>query len=365
VKLYPLLIFVVLIVVFIACEPVQHKEYSLQDFSRIPKFDAHVHLFADRDTFLDQAEQDNFSVLTISYDQSKGMGPIRKQAKLAFRKSDHHPRLVNYATTFSMANWQTPGWAENTIQWLDSCKDRGVVAVKIWKNIGMVERDSSGQLVMLNDPAFDPVFDYLVKNRMPVIGHLGEPKNCWLPLEEMTTNNDRDYFAQHPEYHMFKHPEMPSYEDQMRARDLRLDRHPDLIFIGAHMASLEWSVEELGRWLERYPNASIDLAARMGQVFYQTISNRGKVRQFFIDYQDRIIYATDLGDQGNQDSDALKEYMHEVWMRDWQFFTTDQSTESKLVNGSFKGLALPAGVIDKIYYGNAAALGLVPHVSSD
>ena len=82
----------------------------------------------------------------------------------------------------------------------------------MWKNIGMVEQDAHGQLIMLDDPRFDGVMSHLEAHGIPLIAHQAEPKNCWLPLEAMTTENDRSYFRDHPEYHMYLHPEQPSYE---------------------------------------------------------------------------------------------------------------------------------------------------------
>src|SRR5690606_1330680 len=143
------------------------------------------------------------------------------------------------------------------------------------------------------------------------------------------------------------------YEDQIAARDRMLERNPELIFIGAHMGSLEWSVDELAKRLDKFPNMSVDLAARIGQVFSQTIGDREKVREFFIKYQDRILYATDLADEGNEDPERLKKEMHHTWILDWQFFVTDDIMTSDRVNEEFKGLKLPRKVVDKIYYGNA------------
>jgi len=126
----------------------------------------------------------------------------------------------------------------------------------------------------IDHPQLDPVFQHLADNNIPLVGHLGEPKNCWLPLDEMTTKNDSNYFANNPQYHMYKHPEYPSYEEQMAARDRMLDKHPDLTFIGCHLASLEWSVDEMAAFPDRFPNAAMDMAVRMGQLFYQTRENR-------------------------------------------------------------------------------------------
>ena len=185
------------------------------------------------------------------------------------------------------------------------------------------------------------------------MGHLGEPKNCWLPIEEMTVNNDKGYYSDHPQYHMYKHPDLPSYEEQIAARDRMLGKNPNLIFMGAHLGSLEWSVDELAKRLDKFPNMSVDIAARIGQLFFQTKEDREKVRAFFIKYQDRILYATDLGDQGKQEPIEKQSEMHKVWLRDWEYFTSENVMKSELISGEFQGLHLPKGVIDKVYLKNA------------
>ncbi len=53
---------------------------------------------------------------------------------------------------------------------------------------------------------------------------------------------------------MFLHPEYPSYEDQINARDNLLKKNPDLKFIACHLASLEWNVDSLASRLDRFPN---------------------------------------------------------------------------------------------------------------
>ena len=56
---------------------------------------------------------------------------------------------------------------------------------------------------MVDNPKLDTVIDFIVKNNLPVTGHLGEPKNCWLPLDKMTVNADSSYFAANPQYICF------------------------------------------------------------------------------------------------------------------------------------------------------------------
>ncbi len=152
---------------------------------------------------------------------------------------------------------------------------------------------------------------------------------------------------------MFLHPELPSYEDQMAARDRMLQKNMELHFIGAHLASLEWSVDELAKFLDKFPNAVVDMAARMGQVQYQSGRDREKVRRFFIQYQDRVLYATDLTQQPDADPAEFKNEAHQKWLNDWKYLNTDQTMSVPELDEPFQGLALPKNVIEKIYRLNA------------
>ena len=166
----------------------------------------------------------------------------------------------------------------------------------------MVTKDRDGNLIVLDDPKFDPVFAFIKEQGKVLLSHAGEPKNCWLPLDSMTVNNDRNYFREHPQYHMYLHPEMPSYEEQIEHRDNMLAKNPYLAFVAVHMASLEWSIDEEAKFLDRFPNASLDLAERMSHTQYLTQKDRDKVRNFFMKYQDRILYATDFQESKDRKS---------------------------------------------------------------
>jgi predicted TIM-barrel fold metal-dependent hydrolase len=222
----------------------------------------------------------------------------------------------------------------------------------------MVEKDKNGQFIMIDDPKFDTIFNYMEENGIPVCGHLGEPRNCWLPVDSMTVINDQLYFGKHPEYHMYQHPEFPSYEEQVAARDRMLEKHPNMKFMGAHLGSMEWSTEFMAEHFDRFPNMTVDLAERISHIQALTQVDWQKVHDFFIKYQDRIIYGTDRGDYvgSEQDPEKLKEKARVEWTSDWKFLTTDEPMTSQHVNDEFKGLKLPREVIDKIYYKNAENL---------
>lgn len=332
-----------------------NDRYADEDFQRIDKIDAHVHLHGPLPVFIARARADNFRLLTINVNYSD-FPALSEQLRQALELRQAHPETVAFAATFDASGSESPDWLPTTLRWLDDALTHGAVAVKVWKDIGMQRRDRDGRAMMIDDARFAPVFSWLADRHVVVLGHQGEPRNAWLPLEQMTIRGDREYFAEHPQYHMFRHPEWPSYEEQLAARDRMLDGHPQLQFVGVHLASLEWDVDRVSAFLQRYPNASVDLAARMSHLQRQAVTNRDKVREFFIANQDRILYGTDLSG-GEADGDAnLADEAHAAWTADWHFLNGDAVMTSDQFEGSFRGLALPRSVIDKIYHGNARRL---------
>lgn len=322
----------------------------MDDFDKVRKIDTHVHLNGVSNAFGKLAEEDNFDLVTVNVD-APGV-PLPEQRRYALQQVSAFPKDIFFVASFSVPQGQPEGWQSDVIRQLDSAFAQGARGVKIWKNIGMQLRDSANRLIMIDDPMFDPIMAWIKQEGKMVLGHLGEPKNCWLPLDQMTVNNDRSYFEKHPEYHMFRHPEFPSYDEQIAARDRFLEKHPDLTFVGAHLGSLEWDVDELARRLDKFPRMAVDMAARIPHLQHQSRTDRNKVREFMIKYADRLIYATD-GGLSRDDPDGSRKRQHDVWLRDWQYFVTAETMHTPEVNGEFRGLQLPRKVVDKIYFENA------------
>lgn len=335
--------------------------YEEADFVKVAKFDAHVHYNRDSAAFAELARTDGFELLTINVDYPD-FPPVDVQARIAGKYHWRHPRLVRYATTFSMRGFGTRAWGERVEATLDAALANGAIAVKVWKNIGMVAKDAHGKRVFLDDPRFDGVMTHIREAGVPLIAHQGEPRNCWLPLDRMTTDNDRSYFREHPEYYMYLHPEEPSYEMIMAARDRFVAFHPDLPFVGAHLASLEWNVDRIAQFLDRFPNATVDMAARMSELQNQSVRDRARVRDFIIKYQDRLLYGTDLTfsppdpKARAQNPPSTGDFVAEadaMWRSDWRYLATPLRQHVDAIDADVQGLALPRGVIDKIYHDNA------------
>ena len=237
----------------------------------------------------------------------------------------------------------------------------------------MVVKDKDGKHIFLDDPRFDGVMAHIEQLGIPLIAHQGEPLNCWLPLDQMTTENDRSYFKEHPEYYMYLHPEEPSYETLMAARDRFVAFHPKLAFVGAHMASLEWSVDRLAHLARPLSQANVDIAARMTQIQYQSNADREEGPRLLhqvpgpadVRHRRRRQSAEPESWRATSSRPATRHSRPDVdrtWRADWKYLATPGTQHVADLKADVKGLALPRQVIDKLYYRNAQRIYPAPRL---
>jgi predicted TIM-barrel fold metal-dependent hydrolase len=332
----------------------QERYYAVTDFAHVQKVDAHMHIWGPGDLLVAEAIRDGVHILTINVD-SPDHGPVPRQLHDAASLRRRYPGWVAFAGTFQAAGFNQPGWSAGALREIDTALAQGAVGVKIWKNFGMIVRDSSGRYVLPDDPRLEPIYSMLQREHVVLLGHLAEPLDCWLPYSKMIVKGDSDYYREHPQYYMYLHPERPGHDEILAARDRMLAAHPQLRFDALHLASLEWDVDRIAAFLDRFPQADVDMAARIGQLEYQAETHPGKVRRFFMRYQDRVLYGTDNGEGPSEDPKDVAEIAAD-WRRDWLFLVTDRELRSPDLSRPFRGLHLPRSVVDKIYRENAVAL---------
>jgi len=321
------------------------KPVRYEDF---PKIDAHVHIRTTNPEITSFAIEEGFKFI-MPCTRSGSREDIDRQLNYARIHKAKFPQDFSYLTTFSMERFEEQDWQEEVIKLLEKDFKEGAIGVKVWKDIGMTFRDSLGNFIMIDDPRFDPVLQLIAEHNKTVVAHIGEPRNCWLPLDSMTVNSDRSYYQNHPEYHMYTHPDYPSYEDQINARDNMLAKHPDLRVVGAHLGSLEWNVDELAERLEKYPNFAVDMAAR---VCHFQVQGEEKVRDFIVKYQDRLMYATDFGIRDESDLEEMISEIGQEWKDDWRYFSTEEMMSNPKIPNDYRGLGFDNEVLRKIYYDN-------------
>jgi len=121
---------------------------------------------------------------------------------------------------------------------------------------------------------------------------------------------------------------MPSHEEILAARDRMLTAHPALRFDSVHLASLEWDVDRVAAFLDRFPGANVDMAARLVHLEHQASKDPQKVRRFLIRYQDRVLYGSDDAYGPGDDKVQAVAEIHAGWVEDWRFLVTHKRMHS-------------------------------------
>ena len=237
-----------------------------------------------------------------------------------------------------------PDFGRKEAQRLEEAVHNGIRGLKIFKSLGLTIRDKSGKLVPVDDPRIDPIWAKCGELGIPVMIHVTDPKAFHAgPVDQF--NERYDELADHPDW-SFYGDEWPSKDEILEQRNRMMARHPNTIFIGAHVGNLP---EELGRvsiWLEQYPNFYVDISARISELGRQPYT----ARKFMIKYQDRILFGTDTP----PDAEAYRVY--------YRFLETDDEyfdpTPAHKQQGRWMiyGLYLPDEVLEKIYNKNALTI---------
>jgi hypothetical protein len=154
---------------------------SLESF---PKIDAHFHSTSYNPVYEKFAKEYNVRYVNINTD-TKIFPSIEDQERVALTYIEKHKECFAYIASFEMDNWESDDWYQNVFAHIYQSVEKGAVGIKIWKNIGMeIIKSSDQSYLMIDDLFFDPLFKFLSEHKIPVLSHLGEPKNCWLPLEK-------------------------------------------------------------------------------------------------------------------------------------------------------------------------------------
>jgi uncharacterized protein len=234
-----------------------------------------------------------------------------------------------------------PDFGRREAQKLEEAVKMGIRGLKVFKNLGLTLKDNSGNVVPVDDARIDPIWEKCAELGIPVMIHVTDPKAFHAgPIDKY--NERYDELHRHPDW-SFYGSGFPSKDEILEQRNRVFARHPNTIFIGAHVGNLP---EELGRvamWLEQYPNFYIDINARISELGRQPYT----ARRFMIQYQDRILFGTDTP----PNAESYRVY--------YRFLETDDEyfdpTPAHKQQGRWMiyGLYLPDEVLEKIYNKNA------------
>ena len=109
--------------------------YSIKDFKNVKKIDTHMHLNAEHLALAQQAEEDNFKLLTVNVDVNS-YPTIDDQERFALHQIKAFPDRIDFLTAFDLTQWNSEDWAYQTISRLKKSFDNGALGIKLWKISG-------------------------------------------------------------------------------------------------------------------------------------------------------------------------------------------------------------------------------------
>ncbi len=324
---------------------------------KFPAIDIHTHFVQRLHGSTEQRDQyvrvmdDNQIAISVSMDATLGKSLDEHQRFLCKEHPERFAIFVNidWQGTGKLGDWTSwdcnrPDFARRVAEQLRTAKQQGACGVKFFKQFGLEYRNSDGSLIRIDDPRWDPIWEACGELRLPVLIHSADPAAFFLPID---ANNERyEELLRHPEW-SFYGKDFPSFDELLAALNRVVAKFPKTIFIGAHVASNAEDLETVSQWLDHNPNLYLDTASRISELGRQP----NTARNFFMKYQDRILFGTD----GPWPDQRLSCY--------WRFFETRDdyfpySEKEFPPQGLWQiyGIELPDEVLKKIYFENACRL---------
>jgi predicted TIM-barrel fold metal-dependent hydrolase len=263
-------------------------------------------------------------------------GDRLKSAMTAIQAS---PKMKDRVRVLAGINFRNvgPGWAEKAIAQLEADVAAGAVGVgEIGKGLGLSTTKPDGSRLRIDDPDLDPIWDACARLKLPVFIHTADPEEFFSPLDY---NNER--WLEQALFPERRYPQdrYPSFEELMTERDNLFRKHPRTTFVAAHMGWIASDLKRLGKLLD-LPNVYTEV----GAVLYDIGRQPRAMHDFFVKYQDRILFG--------KDSFQPEEYPYY-----WRVFETrdDYFDYYRNYHAFWKlyGIDLPDSVLKKVYNGNA------------
>jgi predicted TIM-barrel fold metal-dependent hydrolase len=300
--------------------------------------------------FLDAGQQfadETVQISGVNLLVAKGFGPPRNVSAdvmaLALKTID--PRFTAYGGFGYWMNTMPFDEAGLRAQ-LEELMDSGFDGLKM--NEGKPNRRFTDPERALDHPRYNGVGELLQETGWHVVNHVNDPEEFWDPDKIPAWANTHGGRAGQPSVGYLT-DEYVSKEQIYQENERWLERYPNMNVSFAHAFFLSNFPNEMERYFEKFPNLSIDICPGV-EMFDGFTKQRDRWIQFYIKYQDRILFGTDnavrpfeqvVGHDGSY-------YDRIANMR--RFLETNDRFEAWGYN--LHGFALPECVTNKIYSEN-------------
>jgi predicted TIM-barrel fold metal-dependent hydrolase len=251
------------------------------------------------------------------------------------------PTLKDRVRVFTGIDFRNvgPGWAQKAIAQLRADAAAGATGIgEVSKQLGLAFKKQDGTRLRIDDPDLDPVWQECARLGLPVMIHTADPQEFF--RDTIDYSNERWLELALFPNRRYPQNEYPSFEQLNKERDNLIRRNPKTTFVIAHMGWHANDLARLGKLLDQNPN----LYTEVGAVLYDIGRQPRAAHDFFVKYQDRILFG--------KDSFQPEEYPYF-----WRVFETrdDYFDYYRDYHAFWKlyGIDLPDVVLKKVYYRNA------------
>ena len=255
------------------------------------------------------------------------------------------PERLGVFVNLNWENIDSDTFLENNIKILRDAKKNGAMGLKVYKSLGLTDKDSNGNRIAVNDPRIDPIWEECGKLGFPVLIHSADPASFWKPKDK---NNER-WLELKQKPNRYRNPALfPSFESIIAEQHNVFEKHPKTIFINAHLGWMGSDLDRLSSHLDKYPNVVTEIGAVLAELGRQP----KRARKFFTDHQDKILFG----------KDAYNQQEYYTYFRVLE--TEDEYFDYYRKRHAFwkmYGLGLPDSILKKVYYKNA--LRILPSIN--
>ena len=321
--------------------------------AKYPFVDVHNHIWnmpiKDLSDMVKEMDEMNMGFIINLSGSGIGTQVLRNEyfSKSISNIKDNFPNRFGLFVNVDFERIDEEGFAQINVDMIKDAVSRGAMGLKIYKSLGLTSKDAMGNRIAVNDIRLDPIWNICGELGIPVLIHSGEPASFWKPKDKY---NER-WLELRQKPSRYRDPlTNPSFEEVLAEQHDIFRKHKNTTFINAHLGWMGNDLERLRKHLDEYPNVITEIAAVIAELGRQPIF----ARQFFIDYQDRILFG--------KDTYNVKEY--HLYFRVLE--TADEHFDyfrKRHAHWRMYGLNLPDEVLKKVYYKNA--LKLFPNIPKD
>jgi predicted TIM-barrel fold metal-dependent hydrolase len=314
--------------------------------AKFPFVDIHSHHFRmatqDLSELIGHMDQMNMAVMV---NLSGGSGDNIKN--IVANIELHYPNRFVVFANVDFDGVGSPGWTENAVKQLEIDVANGAKGLKVYKSLGLRNKDSDGNRLAIDDVRLDPIWAKCGELKIPVLIHAADPRSFWDPMDE---KNERWLELKTRPNRKRSDTDPAPWEQIIEEQHHIFKKHPNTTFINAHMGWFANNLAKLGQLLDEMPNMYVGIGAIIAELGRQPRN----AHSFFVKYQDRILFGKD-----SWQPQEFPTYFRVLESSD-EYFPYYKKYHAFW---AMYGLDLPDEVLRKVYYKNA--LRLLPSLDKD